>query len=337
MSNESILAYIEGRMPADEKFLFEQEMKASKQLQKEVNDLQFIYGISKEMSKQRSFNASAAWKKTKKRICRKQYRIWGTHLLRYAAAILFLPLLMVATYFYYQSDKLGKLTVGQVEQYCAYGLITKITLPDSSVVWMNSGTKISYPKQFIGKKRKVKLDGEAYFKVASDKTHRFDVETANGLTVSAYGTEFNVKSYADEDEIETTLAKGAVEISTTTTINPHVLHPGEQANFDKQSGRMVVSDANVYMNTAWKNGKLVFRRTMMKDVASKLSRRFNVHIILKDKALQDYTYSATFVNETIEEIMRLLEKTSPIKYTILSPEQESDYTFSPKTIILENK
>lgn len=335
--SENILAYIEGRMSSEEKLLFEQELKSSEQLRKEVDDLRFIYRISGEMKKLHSFDVLEAWDKTERRIRKRQGRMQIVHFFRYAAAILFLPLLIGAIYFYHRTGQLERLAIGQVEQYCAYGLVTKITLPDSSVVWMNSGSRITYPKRFIGKGRRVHLDGEAYFKVSSDKSHRFDVETSYGLTVSAYGTEFNVKSYTDEGEVETTLAKGAVEISTGANIHPYALHPGEQANFDKTSQRMVVSDANVYMNTAWKDGKLVFRRSMMADVANRLSRHFNVHIILKDKELQDYTYSATFVNESIEDVLRLLEKTSPIKYTIIEPEQGDDYAFSKKTVIIENK
>ena len=77
----------------------------------------------------------------------------------------------------------------------AYGLVSKITLPDGSEVWLNSGSKLHYPKQFVGDHRKVYLSGEAYFKVSSDKKHRFDVALSNGITVSAYGTEFNINAY----------------------------------------------------------------------------------------------------------------------------------------------
>ena len=76
-----------------------------------------------------------------------------------------------------------------------YGLWLNIQnhTSDGSEVWLNSGSSISYPKQHQECKKKCATDWRSLFKVTSDKSNRFDVTTANGLQVSAYGTEFNVK------------------------------------------------------------------------------------------------------------------------------------------------
>ena len=191
--------------------------------------------------------------------------------------------------------------IEQVELSSAYGLVSKITLPDGSEVWLNSGSKLHYPKQFVGNHRKVYLSGEAYFKVSSDKKHRFDVALSNGITVSAYGTEFNINAYED----------------------------------DKITDNTKVSDINLYMVTSWKEGKMVFRRTEMAEIAQRLSRHFNVNIILQSKKIFNYKYSATFTTETFEEILQLLEKTAPIKCTMIEPKQASDYSYTRRTVIIE--
>lgn len=334
--SEQILAYLEGRLGEEEKLAFERQMHESSALRKEVDDMRFIAGISEEIGKQKAFDAEKAWNRMERRL--RWRNIWQSSMkaFRYAAAVLFIPLLIGGAYFYNRADKLDQLTAGRVEQRCAYGLISKVTLPDGSEVWLNSGSEISYPKQFIDSLRKVRLSGEAYFKVSSDKKHRFDVETSQGLTVSAYGTEFNVKAYDDENTIETTLTKGAVEIQMSEHSPVKQLKPGEQSVFSKQDGSQQVSEANVYMNTAWKDGKMVFRKTAMREVAARLARHFNVNITL-DEDILDYTYSATFTTESIEDILRLLEATAPIRCQIIAPEQGDDYAYSKKTVIIEKK
>lgn len=334
---ENILAYVEGRMLPAERRRFEQAMQESEQLRREVDDMQFVYGISGEMGRLQAFDTAEAWRGTRRRIRRTQRRHTAAAVFGRVAAVLFVPLLVAAAYFYIESDTLGRLAVGSVEQRCAYGLVSKITLPDSSVVWLNSGSAISYPRRFTGGGRKVKLDGEAYFKVSADSRRRFDVETPHGMTVSAHGTEFDVKAYADDDEARATLAKGVVDVAHASSAVAYTLSPGEQAVYSRRTGRMEVSAANVYMNTAWKDGRIVFRRTAMSEVARQLSRHFNVRIVLKDSELLGYTYSATFEGESFEDIMRLLEQTSPIRYTITNPEQTDGYKFSKRTVVIEKK
>ena len=111
--------------------------------------------------------------------------------------------------------------------------------------------------------------------------------------------------------------------------------PGEQAVYNKITDNTKVSDINLYMVTSWKEGKMVFRRTEMAEIAQRLSRHFNVNIILQSKKIFNYKYSATFTTETFEEILQLLEKTAPIKCTMIEPKQASDYSYTRRTVIIE--
>lgn len=262
-----------------------------------------------------------------------QLLIW----IRNIAAILLLPLLGLSAYLYYQTNTLKSKSVGLLETTTAYGVRTKITLSDGSEVWLNSGSTLSYPERFTEDKRQVTLSGEAFFKVKSDKDHRFDVQTSDGITVSAYGTEFNVQAYAEEPDIKATLAEGHIQIGQINQSASQELIPGEQAVYSRHTQQMQVRKANLLVETAWKDGKLVFRRTPMEEIAKQLSRHFNVNIQLQGKEIFDYTYSATFTTETLAEILSLLEKTAPIRCEIVEPQQQNDLAFTRKKVIIRKR
>ena len=335
IQTEHIIAYLDGKLSKEDTDTFEKQMQDSPELQKEVDDLRFICDASQKLYLQEQIDVDKHWREVSRAMHKNRFRQKIGRYFRYAAAILLIPTLISSVYFYQRAYRLENQPIEQVVLSSAYGLISKVTLPDGSEVWLNSGSKLHYPKHFIGDHRKVYLSGEAYFKVSSDKKHRFDVALSNGFTVSAYGTEFNISAYEDDDEIQATLANGSIEIRNEKKPIPQVLSPGEQAVYNKVTDNMKVSDINLYMVTSWKDGKIVFRRTEMAEIAQRLSRHFNVNIILQSKKIFNYKYSATFTTETLEEILQLLEKTAPIKCTMIEPEQASDYSYSRRTVIIE--
>jgi ferric-dicitrate binding protein FerR (iron transport regulator) len=217
----------------------------------------------------------------------------------------------------------------------ANGLLSKLILPDSSQIWLNSGSKISYPKTFGNDVKQVRLTGEAYFKVHADPAHRFEVVVPDGMTVSAYGTEFNVCAYENDNRIEVILAKGHVTVSDQHASVKN-LNVSQMALLDKNrfADGIQLSETNVYEKTAWKEGKMVFRRTGFKEVVKKLSRHFNVEIIVQNPFLYEYEYSATFTTETLPEILSLLEKSSPIRCRMVEPQKQVDLSYEKRKVII---
>lgn len=332
---EHIIAYLEGKLSIEERIAFDQQMQSSPDFKKEVDDIRFIWETRAELKLHKQINTQQNWKKISKQIATDKYKKKILGFIRTAAAVLLIPVLFATYTLFNTVREWNNIPVEQVELNTAYGLISKITLPDGSEVWLNSGSSISYPKRFTKNKRSVQLTGEAYFKVTSDKSNRFDVTTANGLQFSAYGTEFNVKTYEDEDKIEATLAKGHVEVSEIGQPVSKTLHPGEQVIYYKNTSRMEVDKVNLAVETSWKDGKMIFRRANMNEVVQRLARHFNVDIKLEGEELYDYKYSATFTTETLNEILLLLEKTAPIKCTVIEPEQTSDFTYSRRIVIIK--
>ncbi|MDR2773293.1 MAG: DUF4974 domain-containing protein [Tannerella sp.] len=304
----------------------------------QTKDMQRIIELMDTLSLQRKADIDRRWQSIHVEIGRMRHRRRVLLFLRNAAAILFVPLLVAGgLYVKFLEDKTARTPVEQITVMAACGQISKIILPDLSEVWLNSGSSLTYPQRFTDDRRTVQLAGEAYFVVKSDQRRRFDVQTDEGLTASAFGTEFNVNAYSGDSIIKITLAEGHIEVGNSRSEKTVALRPGQQFAFSKSDRTVSCADINLYVETAWREGKLVFRRAGMAEIVRQLSRRFNVDIKLEDKDLYDYEYSATFTVESIHEILSLLEKSAPIHCSIIEPEQNLDFAYSKRTVIIRSR
>lgn len=334
ITKDHIISYLEGTLSKEEAAALELLAENSPEFRKEIKDISFIWRATENLRKQRLVDTDAHWAKMSKQIAFLSFRQKLWNFSRTVAALLIIPLIMLTVYF--MNDSVGKdvLYPEQIEIKTANGLVSKILLPDSSIVWLNAGSKISYPRQFLKNCRTVSLEGEAYFKVKSDKKNRFDVIVPGGMTVSAYGTEFNVSAYVDDNRIEAILSKGNIDVKKYKTDNVFTLKAGESAVLNKTTREISVSETNVYVHTAWREGKMVFRRAGFDEIVKKLSRHFNVLIELHGQTLHEYEYSATFTSETLPEILSLLEKSAPIRCQIIEPEKNADFTYAKRCVII---
>ncbi|WP_163708745.1 FecR family protein [Mangrovibacterium lignilyticum] len=206
------------------------------------------------------------------------------------------------------------------------GSISRVTLPDSSVVWLNAGSKLKYSTQFNVSNRDLSLEGEGYFEVAKNKELPFTVD-AFGFQVRAVGTEFNVKAYADEETIETLLVEGKVELEhrTVNIAKETYLNPKFKATFYKsrktamENGqpRLVISPNNdPLLYTSWKDDRFVFKSVVFKDLMLMLGRKYNVTFQLENKEIESYRFTGTLEDESIEQVMEVIRMSSPITYEI---------------------
>ena len=247
------------------------------------------------------------------------------------AAILFIPLLIVSILFYYSNkpSREGYATYNEIDN--SYGTVSKLTLPDGTKVWLNSGSHFKYPLFFTKGMRKVYLTGEAYFEVAKDRKRPFIVNTS-AIDVIATGTVFDVMAYNNDDVVVATLVEGKISMakeSVSHKIKPlTTVHPGQKAILNKTKKKIAIQKADVEEVTAWRNGKLIFRNDPMDVVVKRLDRWYNTDIILTDKKLKTYRYTATFEGETLQQILELLKHTAPIEYKIYPRKKQPDQTFS---------
>ena len=256
------------------------------------------------------------------------------------AAVLLIPILL-ANVIWFAFNPFGAGAKNQVsynEVFAAYGTRSSIKLADGSQVWLNSGSSLKYPDKFVDKNRVVYLKGEAYFEVHSDKSQPFIVQTQT-VSITATGTKFNVNAFATSKEVEVTLASGKVSVARMSDGNViSDLKPNQHLVYDTsaQSSKLVDFE-DVYEFISWKDGKLIFRNEPLASVVKKISQIYNVDIKLKGSSLQDYRYRATFENETLSEILKMLALTAPIEYKELKREMKADGSFPLREIIISEK
>ena len=263
------------------------------------------------------------------------------NILTRVAAILMVPVFSFGLYMShkYQSTRLGQVSVNQAynEVYSSVDAITKVLLPDGSNVWLNHSSTLKYPATFQGDFRTVELTGEGYFEVAHNPKIPFIVK-AGEIQVLACGTTFNIMAYPDEDRIETSLINGRVELLKTEPNGKPIpllkMRPTDMAIFHTYNNEISTRTIDDDRYFSWKDGKIVFNKEPITEVVKKLSRWFNVDIQVKDPELLNLTFTATFVHETLPQVMELLTLVSPISYSISDRKEISPGTFSNRKIIL---
>ncbi len=190
-----------------------------------------------------------------------------------------------------------------------FGARTSFFLPDSSEVWLNSGSEILFSANFT-EKRVVHVSGEAFFNIRKGN-NPFLVSTVYG-EVEAKGTSFNVKAYPG-DLFETTLIEGSVHIEADKGHEVDLI-PGSHAIYTHNGFSVTPVDTKIY--TSWTEGRLIFRKEYLPQMAKRLERWYNIKIELdNDKRLKDIHYTCSIEMESFSEVLNLLKVTASVDYT----------------------
>jgi transmembrane sensor len=198
--------------------------------------------------------------------------------------------------------------------FCDYGDRTAIVLPDSSKVWLNSGSRITFNNNFNTGSRELFLEGEAYFAVEKDPENPFLVNTSD-ITVKVLGTEFNLKAYPDEAAIAVTLVEGSLQVSNHKEMAMVV--PRQKLNYDKRNKVIsIINLTDLEPETEWTNGRLVFRNESLAELERKLERWFDVEIVFSDEIVKSRRYSGTLERESILEVISYFASSQYVDYQI---------------------
>lgn len=322
---EIIVKYLEGRASVAE----QAELLEWLRIKKNRIDFSNFSLVWKNGLDEQQFpaNSEEIWNKIQARLLQKSFNRWQktsktNQFFRIAAIFFFLVSLGSFAYFFTNVET--KTPEYYTNVIAENGHISKVELPDGSVVWLNSGSKISYSNSFASSNRNITLTGEAYFQVTKNKKLPLVVSSGE-LQVKVLGTQFNVSAYPECGEISVVLESGSVEL-----LNPNMksnqlnLKPGERAVFNKTGKNLQVSNVNTSKFTSWKNGIVNIYNQTLEEVAERLETRYNQKFILDDD-VKNYRYTFTIKNESLDEIIQLMEKITPIK-----AEQKND-TISFKT------
>jgi transmembrane sensor len=263
----------------------------------------------------------------------KRRKLWDYY--RQAAAFLLIPVLLFSALFYLFSGKPQPTTEIWAEINAPEGARVEFFLPDSSRGWLNSGSKLKYSASF-NRHRKVELTGEAFFEIRHLYNSYFTVSSAD-LNVKVLGTKFNISAYPADNYTEVVLKEGRVDISGKTKDFSYTMAPGEKMNFNRDIQKMEVKKVETDLYTAWKDGYLILDNEPIGQAISRIERWYNAEIILQDEILKKYRFKATFRDEPLEEVLRLLALTTPITYKVEKRGLDQQGVFMKKKVTIKLK
>jgi ferric-dicitrate binding protein FerR (iron transport regulator) len=266
---------------------------------------------------------------------------WGLR----AAALLVIAL--VTSSIFYVRTKQNHLAQHRNTITTPFGAKTKVTLPDSTIIWLNAGSSLEYSNGFGSRNREVHLTGEAFFDVFHNPSIQFQVKTSE-LIIKSYGTAFNVKSYPDEGTIETTLIEGSIGITRTSFQDKKkdevIMEPNQRVVYYRktktmksaQSGEeaeeksassapepnqqkttyLISKGIDTQEFTSWMDGTIFISSETLLELSVKLERKYNVNIHFESEALKSLRFTGSLENETVEQVIHAIGISARIDYEI---------------------
>lgn len=233
-----------------------------------------------------------------------------------AAAVISIPLAALSVWGLTRQFGAGQEETSFIEVRATSGMTAGIILPDSSRVWLNSGSTLRYPSRF-GDTRDVELRGEAYFKVAKDAGRKFHVRTS-GMTIEVVGTEFNVDAYdCPGRSLRTTLVNGAINMHySDSESNAHVLkiYPGQCAAMDVVTGEVTLTVEDPAVASSWRYGKIYLNHTPAADALRMVENRYNVRFDVKNAGVYARSFTGQFVDQRLDVVLEHFSRSAGMRF-----------------------
>lgn|GEM_PF-1131458 len=228
---------------------------------------------------------------------------------RYGIAAALIGVFLLAGLYYYKFNSEEVQPVNWVVKKADAGKVIKISLPDSSTVWLNSGTEISFAREFNKQKlRMVKLTGEAYFEVRHDKNHPFVVRSGK-LNTTVYGTSFSIRAY--DNETKTLVAVNSGKVGVTGIDQQHkgftvMLLPNDKLNYSNAEGEFLKTLIINKDVDSWVKGELIFEQTPLTEVFETLSRKYDIKVNTEGRSYAGCKLTARFNNQPLQAVLKAL-------------------------------
>lgn len=272
-------------------------------------EIKLTFLISGELPNEYTPDQQVAWSKIENRITSKQRRIgFNPVFFKVAASILLFLIGGLAGYYLLQNQD-----VQYAEVFSPYGHKTKVVLPDHSVVWLNGNSSLKYETNFRHS-RNIELMGEALLKVAKDPGNVFRLRSGD-VKVEVYGTKFNFKHYANDQDAEVALLEGSVGLFNREQLLTKMV-PGELVNLDPKTNKFEISHENMDMIVSWSTDELVIENKSFVEVLKYLERWYGVQFHYDDNLVVTQRLSFKVKTESLQELLSTIGRITSIKYKI---------------------
>ena len=255
------------------------------------------------------------WDKTFGAEQRKKYKkVDIQKIVKVAAVIAIFAIAPYIAFNFVDNGPVKEIQISTIQKETKPGQKSTITLQDGTIVYLNSGSKISYQSNYNDSLRIIELEGQAFFDIFRDEQKPFIVRCRN-LEVEALGTSFDVNGYRDAP-IQVSLLTGSVRLSVPSKQDQEdiILSPGEFSIVDESDEFIARGTFNPYNVLAWKEGRLMFRNNTLKEITPKLALWFGVTFKVDPEVNLTKPFTATFEKENLDNILLNMESVLDFEY-----------------------
>ena len=320
---ELLPRYCEGLATEEERLQVEAWMDESEENRRMAKQVHALYLATDTLHVMKKVDIEIALSRVKSRMTGKKKTMWWEWAQR-AAAVLFIPLLVTLMVQHWGNDEQELAQMMEIKT--NPGMTTSLTLPDGTLVFLNSESTLSYPSRFDGDTRNVNLQGEAYFEVAKNPEKKFIVSTPHRSQIEVLGTHFNVEAYEKENRVSATLVEGKIGFiyKCDNASKKVLMAPGQKLVYDSKDSKVQIYATSGESEIAWKEGKIIFRNTPLEEGLRMLEKRYNVEFIIKNNRLKGYSFTGTFTNQRLERILEYFQLSSQIRWRYLDSPDITD-------------
>lgn len=322
MDDELLLKYLSGDLTAEESKTIRLFLEAAPANREYLEQMEQIWKSSGSIRDFQSIDAAADWnslhekfgfsKQAREHHPSRQFRRMTYRVMRVAALILLAFASAVFIYYYTGNGRFSKLdwvTLDASEQ------SGEIILPDGSKVSINTGSRLSYPVEFKGSKRTVKLEGEAFFEVARNEEKAFVVIVADEASTEVLGTSFHLREDPGKKRVFLTVLSGKVAFYPKGKKKEAlVLGRDEHAEYHNGHIKQHISfDLNFL---SWKTRTLTFDNTPLPQVLLQLGKHYRKEFHIVDVGLDTLALTGTYKNQKIEDVLEEISLVLDIAFEV---------------------
>jgi ferric-dicitrate binding protein FerR (iron transport regulator) len=311
IDDDLLVKYLVGEAAPAEVEAIQNWIAASPENRQEYDNFKLIWNESQHIASTKNIDEDAAYTRLQKRLfnntataqptkLRKMKPSWWAGIA--ASLLLVCTVAWLTISHYYDNRNIAFVKIDSKAKTHAQ------TLPDGSVVTLNSHSTLIYPEKFTGKIRPVTMLGEAFFKVTPDKTKPFIIKV-NGVTVRVVGTSFNVKSRDGKTVV--IVETGIVNVSEQTkNVN---LNPGEKVLVTKKDGLLAKESIKGRLYNYYVTHELVCDETPLHELVSSLNEIYGAHIVIANKAIANLPITTVFKDQSLDQVLLVISETFKIK------------------------